>query len=283
MSPGRVTGLLGRSGTTSGSVTQANNKILSEGEQWALALACFLAEVGGDSSKHGIIVDDPVSSLDLGRLRRVALRLAQEAAAGRQVIIFTHNVLFFNEVADAAASLSEPVPVLRNYVRQSSAEGFGIISETDEPWVQMPVTKRINVLRERMKSFEGMNDFTTEGWRRTAKDFYTDLRETWERLVEEVLLGKVVERFNSDVKTQSLKGVDILDEDYRVVFWAMKRVSERSGHDMAAGKSIPVPTTADMKIDLEKLDGFRTASARKKGDAEKRRAEPEKPPKAQAR
>jgi hypothetical protein len=37
--------------------------------------------------------------------------------------------------------------------------------------------------------------------------FYTDLRETWERLVEEVLLGKVVEQFNRDVKTQSLKGV----------------------------------------------------------------------------
>lgn len=129
----------------------------------------------------------------------------------------------------------------------------------------MPVIKRINVLRERLKSFEGMNDFSTEGWRRTAKDFYTDLRETWERLVEEVLLGKVVERFNSDVKTQSLKGVDITDEDYRLVFWAMKRASERSSHDMVAGKSIPVPTTADMEVDLENWRGSGPQARRKKG------------------
>jgi hypothetical protein len=173
------------------------------------------------------------------RLRKTQTDDAGSVGRRHQVIIFTHNMLFFNEVNDAAAALPKPVPVLRNYVRKSAADGFGIISETDEPWMQMPVNKRINVLRDCLKSFDGMNDFSTEGWRRTAKDFYTDLRETWERLVEEVLLGKVVERFNSDVKTQSLKGVEIADEDYRTVFWAMKRVSERSGHDMAAGKSIP--------------------------------------------
>lgn len=31
----------------------ANSKVLSEGEQRALALACFLAEVGGDTSRQG--------------------------------------------------------------------------------------------------------------------------------------------------------------------------------------------------------------------------------------
>lgn len=32
-------------------------------------------------------------------------------------------------------------------------------------------------------------DFSTDAYRAVAKDFYTDLRETWERFVEEVLLG----------------------------------------------------------------------------------------------
>lgn len=49
-----------------------NNQILSEGEQRALALACFLAEIGGDDARYGIIVDDPVSSLDHLRIRKVA-------------------------------------------------------------------------------------------------------------------------------------------------------------------------------------------------------------------
>jgi hypothetical protein len=132
----------------------------------------------------------------------------------------------------------------------------------------------------RLKGFDDVNDYTTDVWRRTAKDFYTDLRETWERLVEEVLLGKVVERFNSDVKTQSLRMVVVEDEDHKQVYWAMKRVSERSGHDMAAGKAIPVPTPAEMKSDLDVIDQYRIDANKRKKDAEKRRAALEQPPKA---
>ncbi len=258
----------------------ANNKVLSEGEQRALALACFLAEVGGDTSRQGMIIDDPVSSLDHVRIRRVAARLVKEAASGRQVVIFTHNLLFFNEVVDAAAQANPPVPLVKNYINKSEAAGFGLISETDEPWINQAVTKRIDGLRTRLKSFETIVDYTTEEWRRTAKDFYTDLRETWERLVEEVLLGKVVERFTSDVRTQSLRGVVIDDEDHKQVFWAMKRVSERSGHDMAAAKAIPVPTPGDMKSDLDTIDNYRVEATKRKKEVEKRRVDLEQPPRA---
>jgi ABC-type transport system involved in cytochrome c biogenesis ATPase subunit len=184
-----------------------NNKVLSEGEQRALALACFLGEAASDTEKNGLIIDDPVSSLDHIRLRHVAIRLVEEAKAGRQVIIFTHSILFFNEVKDAASRTTPPVPVLQNLIRSSKAEGFGVISEEHEPWVMLPVTQRIKILSERLKDFQVIADFNTEEWRAKAKDFYTDMRETWERLIEEVLLGKVVERFNTDVRTQSLKGV----------------------------------------------------------------------------
>ena len=44
-----------------------NSDVLSEGEQRGLALACFLAELHEIGSDHGIIVDDPVSSLDHSR------------------------------------------------------------------------------------------------------------------------------------------------------------------------------------------------------------------------
>jgi hypothetical protein len=254
-------------------------KVLSEGEQRALALACFLAEVGGDKdSQHGLIIDDPVSSLDHIRIRRVAARLVKEAANGRQVIIFTHNLLFFNELIEAAAQ--RQVPVVKHYVSHSETAGFGVISETDEPWIAQPVTKRIVTLRERLKTFDGVTDFATDDWRRKAKDFYSDLRETWERLVEELLLGKVVERFNSDVRTQSLKGAVIEDEDHKQVYWAMKRVSERSGHDMAVGKAIPTPTTTDMKADLDVIENYRSSVQKRKTETTKRREALEKPPAA---
>lgn len=53
--------------------------ILSEGEQRAVAMGSFLAEVNIGKGTGGIIFDDPVSSLDHKRRERVATRLAQEA------------------------------------------------------------------------------------------------------------------------------------------------------------------------------------------------------------
>ena len=42
--------------------TVENSKVLSEGEQRALALACFLAETATSGGKHGLVIDDPVPS-----------------------------------------------------------------------------------------------------------------------------------------------------------------------------------------------------------------------------
>ena len=82
-----------------------NSEVLSEGEQRGLALACFLAELDEIGRDHGIIVDDPVSSLDHSRMQSVARRLAEEAAKGRQVIVFTHNILFHHMLSAEARRL----------------------------------------------------------------------------------------------------------------------------------------------------------------------------------
>lgn len=233
-----------------------NNQILSEGEQRALALACFLAEIGGDDARYGIIVDDPVSSLDHLRIRKVAQRLVAEAKKGRQVIIFTHNLVFFNEVVSEAARAGDAAPLIKSVVAKTQSEGFGVIRENSEPWVA-DLNARIETLRKRAKELKSVTDFDTDEYRRQAKDFYSDLRESWERAVEEVLLGKTVVRFVPDVMTQSLKGVTVTDEDYRTIFFAMKRASERSGHDMSAGRDIPQPSPDEMETDFKVLDDFK--------------------------
>ncbi len=259
----------------------ASRDVLSEGEQRALGLACFLADVNGQPVKHGIIVDDPVSSLDLARLRRVAARLVEEAALGRQVIVFTHNLLFFAEVISVAAAHSPvPVPILTNVVRKAADRGFGVVQNDDQPWEAKPTTKRINLLREKVMAIEIMTDKDGEDYRQKVKSFYTDLRETWERFVEEVLLYRVVERFGSDVKTQSLKRVVVTDEDYKTIFWGMKRASEHSGHDMAAGKNMPVPNIEDMKEEVNALDRYRDKVGKRAKATEEVRKKLEQAPKA---
>jgi AAA domain len=259
----------------------ANDKVLSEGEQRALALACFLGELGGDTVKHGIVIDDPVSSLDHIRIRRVAQRIVEEAAKEKQIIIFTHNLLFYNEVSDAAARAHPQIPVAKRIVTKSAEVGFGVIANDDEPWIAQAVKDRLNRLHETLKAMEARTDVETDAYRRAVKDFYTDLRETWERFVEEVLLGKTVERFNTDVKTQSLKGVVVEDDDYRKIFWAMRRVSEHSGHDMAAGINLPLPKIDDMKTDLKEFEDYQGAVRKRKKGTEEARKKLEDPPKAE--
>ncbi len=68
-------------------------EVLSEGEQTALGLAGYLAELWTDSSHSAAVFDDPVSSLDHERRDKVAERLVQ-LAKERQTIVFTHDVAF---------------------------------------------------------------------------------------------------------------------------------------------------------------------------------------------
>jgi len=251
--------------------------VLSEGEQRALAIACFLADAHVSESKGAIIVDDPVTSLDHQRVRRVANRFVAEAARGRQVIIFTHNLLFYQEVLRACADRDPQLPALPCLIQQSP-EGFGLVSVADQPWIAKKVRDRERALEAQLKAIPDSLAPDGEEIRVYAKQFYTDLRETWERAVEEVVLGGVVERFGSDVKTQSLKMVDVDDEDYRTIFFAMKRASERSGHDQANAKQIDAPDKKQMQIDLNELKEFITAHKKKGQESSERRRQLEKAP-----
>ena len=75
--------------------------IFSEGEQRALSLADFLTEVNLNPTSAAIVLDDPVTSLDHQRKRAIAKRLAEEASV-RQVIVFTHDLVFLTLLSDRA-------------------------------------------------------------------------------------------------------------------------------------------------------------------------------------
>ncbi|WP_206243391.1 AAA family ATPase [Novosphingobium terrae] len=78
--------------------------IFSEGEQRALSLADFLTEVNLNPTSAAIVLDDPVTSLDHQRKRAIAKRLAEEASA-RQVIVFTHDLVFLTLLSDKAEAI----------------------------------------------------------------------------------------------------------------------------------------------------------------------------------
>lgn len=231
-----------------------NKEVLSDGEFRALAIACFLTEVNSIAGHNGIIIDDPVSSLDNLRTRHVARRLAAEAKGGRQVIVFTHDLVFYHELRLAAAQRS--VPMLGHWIRRTSDYGYGTIFQGEEPWVAKRVKTRLGDLEQKHAALKKATDTAGDGYRERVKSFYTDLRETWERLVQELLLGGVVERFQLAVETQSLKQVLVTDDDYRRVFFGMKRASEYSGHDRAPGAQAILPSKDEIARDLVDLRSY---------------------------
>ena len=77
-------------------------KVVSEGEQRCLSIAAFFAELSTADEPSGIVFDDPVSSLDYKWRDGVAHRLVQEAKT-RQVVVFTHDVVFLLLIKQLAA------------------------------------------------------------------------------------------------------------------------------------------------------------------------------------
>jgi len=256
------------------------SQVLSEGEQRAAALACFFAELSLLPSKQCIILDDPASSLDHLRIERIANRIVKEARSGRQVVVFTHNLLLYHSLLDSARQLPQ-VPVGNIVVHGTDETGPGLIFPENEPWIAKEVTKRIELIRLRLPKLEKIKDTASEAYRDGVKAFYTDLRETWERLIEEILFNKAVTRFDRAVKMERLSGALVEDSDFLTVYNGWGRASEFSGHDKSIAKGTPLPETEAMRKDLKTLDEYRDQIQKRKSKLEKQRDKLKKPPKAE--
>ena len=230
---------------------EPTSRILSEGEFRGLALACFFAEIASIAGHDGVIVDDPVSSLDHLHVEQVARRLVAEAKVRPQVIIFTHDLAFYYDLWMTAAE--EQIAVHRNWIFKDGASGFGHIASGDGPWQVKKTKERITILREMVAVLPDQATVPPAEWQSKTEEFYSRLRETWERLVEECLLNDVVGRFQPGVGTLALKGVNVTDDDYRKVFFAMKKASEFSGHDRPAARQPTPRSKAEMDNDVGEI------------------------------
>lgn len=244
-----------------------NSEILSEGERRALALAGFLAELSEVGARHGIVVDDPVSSLDHGRMEAVAKRLVKEATAGRQVIIFTHNLFFHYAVLEAAQDMK--VRVRQEWIAKHSDGRFGIIDDNQQPWISMGVTKRLSIINELLQAKKVTYSEADEAERSFVTNIYTKMRETWEHTVEEILFAGVVGRFKPGVATMRLRAAHVDKSDYEAVYAGMTRCSKYSGHDQSAGVPAELPKFEDIRADYEKLNSFVTAANGRRSKLEK--------------
>jgi energy-coupling factor transporter ATP-binding protein EcfA2 len=227
-------------------------KVVSEGEQRCLSIAAFFAELSTADDPSGIVFDDPVSSLDYQWRQAVARRLVQEAKT-RQVIVFTHDVVFLLLLRQFAEELG--VEQMDQHVRFLS-KGAGVCTQ-ELPWVAMPIKKKIGHLKSCWQAADKLfRNGHQDAYEKEAKHLYGLLREAWERGLEEVLLGGLVERYRPSIQTQQVAQIaDITPDDCKAVEVAMTKCSAcLTGHDQAAAARAPVPRPDELKADIETLE-----------------------------
>lgn len=177
--------------------------VLSEGEQKAIALAEFLAELQLDNVKAPVVFDDPVTSLDHYIIDAVARRLVK-LSRKRQVIVFTHSILMFNSIRQRNDSPSFSDIQFRYYQVSRDEDATGYLERNPSPkeetfkHYKTELNRILNLPKaERVSS---MTELAIKG--------YGLLRSGIEAFVERDMLRGVVKRYARNVALTSLERVD---------------------------------------------------------------------------
>ena len=230
------------------------SRVVSEGEARCLSIAAFFAELSTADDPSAILFDDPVSSLDYKWRESVARRLVEEAKS-RQVIVFTHDIVFLLILRQLAEQ--QGVQRLDQHVRQLQISAGVCAGEL--PWVAMPVKKRIGYIKQRWQEAQKLQKEGHQAvYDKETIYLYGLLREAWERGVEEVLLWGVVERYRTGIQTQQIGVIaDITPGECKAVEVAMTKCSRwLPGHDQAPAAKQDVPEPDELEQDIKALESW---------------------------
>ncbi len=228
--------------------------VLSEGEKTCVALAVFLTELATAQHHSTLVFDDPVSSLDHRWRRQVAKRLVDEITI-RQIIVFTHDLVFVNDLIDLATAKGQEAVFL---TVSREEQGPGVVAE-GLPWIAASIEDRLDKLGKEARAskphFEANRDAQ---YASAAVQFYGRLRATWERAIEEVVFFKIIRRHRDYIDTKHLKKVSVLTEadcdSFRAGFKKCSDIVE--AHDPSIGRNAAPPPPDELLADLKSLEDW---------------------------
>lgn len=176
-------------------------KILSEGEKRAVALADFLTEVELDASSSGIILDDPVTSLDL-EWRGTIAQMLVEKAKSRQVIIFTHDLPFLYYLKNN--SEKSGIPIATHWIKRGDSDGQpGYVFLDNSPALEKEYKKATKARNLHQKSLSAEAEYQEF----LLREGFGALRTTYEAFIIFDLFEEVVMRFDERISFGRLKSI----------------------------------------------------------------------------
>jgi energy-coupling factor transporter ATP-binding protein EcfA2 len=249
----------GEAGTTDRKIELANagmigvdpSQVLSEGEQTAAALADFLTEVELNGACVGVIFDDPVTSMDHVRKEAIAQRLVTEAER-RQVVVFTHDILFTNYLATAAEE--KGVAFAGRTVWRNDANSPGAIDR-----LAFPHEHYEGAAHDRAKGhYESARSLTGDPQRDALEKACGSLRTAYEDFIQKRLFNNVVRRWRENI-TFTLNQVyfdEAIAERIHDRMAALSRYIDAHSHSADFHE---VPLTTDMvKSELAYFDAIKS-------------------------
>jgi energy-coupling factor transporter ATP-binding protein EcfA2 len=231
--------------------------ILSEGEKTCVALATFLTELATSPHQSTLVFDDPITSLDHRWRKSVAKRLVKESS-NRQIVVFTHDLIFVNDLYDLADDEGQPVKIL---TISRGKPGPGLITE-GMPWKGQRVEERIDNLEKEARLAKLLYESDEqEKYNSEAARIYSNLRASWERGLEDVAFFRVVQRHRDYIETKNLKKASVLTEAdcdaFRAGFQKCSDVVD--AHDPSSGRNADAPPPDDLMMDIQALKNWVTS------------------------
>jgi energy-coupling factor transporter ATP-binding protein EcfA2 len=227
------------------------HQVLSEGEQTCVALAAFLTELATATHQSALVFDDPVSSLDHRWRQQVARRLTEEAKV-RQIVVFTHDIVFVNDLLHATTATKIPTKTIS--VARGPG-GAGVVTD-GLPWVAARIEDRLDKLEKEARAAKKAFDANDEdAYRDQVYGVYGRLRGTWERAIEQVVFHHVVLRHRDYVDTKYLRKATVLnDTDCDDFALAYKKCCDQvEAHDPSGARNAAPPPPNELLSDVKAL------------------------------
>jgi len=222
------------------------DQILSEGEKRAVAMADFLTEAALDQHNNGIILDDPVTSLD-NRWKSILAECLAELARTRQVIILTHDLSFLYRIKERANELA--VDIVTHWIREENGQpGFVYLNNS-------PVCEKdFKSTTIAMDCYSKAKDAPPAEQQIFLQQGFGALRTSYEALIIFDIFSDVVARFGERISFGRLKEVRIDQNLVDQIIHRMETLSEYIDahlHSDTFGSVKPSPATL-----LEEIEAF---------------------------
>lgn len=177
--------------------------IMSEGEQKAIAMAEFSTDLKIRKNYNTLIFDDPVTSLDYKRSENFA-KLIYNLSKERQVLVFTHNILFYYFLYNQCESNNKENKFFK--VDLYDTNNKGLVSESFSGRLENinDIKKKLNVYKQKIESKSCMGDELEYN----ISLAYTEIRTWCELIVEEGFFKNIVRRYEPNIRFTKLKEID---------------------------------------------------------------------------